>query len=121
MGTTYATAVTGGVRVRETASSEEGVKILDVLEEAGRIKVDKEAEAVDGWVPVKVDDQVGYVSEEYVTVELELGKAISIEEEQAAIAAAEAERAAKEFLRRTQAASANAAGQNACQRTAGCR
>ena len=36
------------------------------------------------------------VSEEYVTVELELGKAISIEEEQAAIAAAEAERAAKE-------------------------
>lgn len=100
VGTTYATAVTGGVRVRETASSEEGVKILDVLEEAGRIKVDKEAEAVDGWVPVKVDDQVGYVSEEYVTVKLELGKAISIEEEQAAIAAAEAERAAKEAAAR---------------------
>ena len=96
VGTTYATAVTGGVRVRESASSQEDVKILDVLEEEGKIKVDKDAETVEGWVPVKVDDQIGYVSEEYVMVELELGKAISIEEEQAAIAAAEAEQAAKE-------------------------
>lgn len=96
LGTTYATAVTGGVRVRETASSEEGVTILDVLEEGGKIKVDKEAEAVDGWVGVKVNDTTGYVSADYVTVELELGKAISIEEERAAIEAAEAERKAKE-------------------------
>lgn len=96
LGTTYATAVTGGVRVRETASSEEGVTILDVLEEGGKIKVDKEAEAVDGWVCVKVGDVAGYVSAEYVNVELELGKAISVEEERAAIEAAEAERRAKE-------------------------
>ncbi len=96
LGTTYATAVTGGVRVRETASSEEGVTILDVLEEGGKIKVDKEAEATDGWVCVKVGDTTGYVSADYVTVELELGKAISIEEERAAIEAAEAERRAKE-------------------------
>ncbi len=96
LGTTYATAVTGGVRVRETASSEEGVTILDVLEEGGKIKVDREAEAVDGWVCVKVGDTTGYVSADYVTVELELGKAISIEEERAAIEAAEAERKAKE-------------------------
>ena len=96
LGTTYATAVTGGVRVRETASSEEGVTILDVLEEGGKIKVDKEAEAVDGWVCVKVGDAAGYVSAEYVNVELELGKAISVEEERAAIEAAEAERSAKE-------------------------
>ena len=96
LGTTYATAVTGGVRVRETASSEEGVTILDVLEEGGKIKVDKEAEAVDGWVCVKVGDAAGYVSAEYVNVELELGKAISVEEERAAIEAAEAERRAKE-------------------------
>lgn len=96
LGTTYATAVTGGVRVRETASSEEGVTILDVLEEGGKIKVDKEAETTDGWVCVKVGDTTGYVSADYVTVELELGKAISIEEERAAIEAAEAERKAKE-------------------------
>ncbi|NBH15520.1 spore cortex-lytic protein [Lachnospiraceae bacterium] len=94
LGTTYATAVTGGVRVRETPSAEENVKILDVLEEEGKIKVNKEAEQIEGWVPVKVDDQTGYVSAEFVNVELELGKAISIEEEQAMIAAEEAEKAA---------------------------
>ncbi len=96
LGTTYATAVTGGVRVRETPSAEEDVKILDVLEEEGKIKVNKEAEQTDGWVPVTVDDQTGYISAEYVTVELETGKAISIEEEQAMIAAAEAEKAAEQ-------------------------
>ncbi len=111
VGTTYATAITGGVRVRESASSEEDVKILDVLEEEGRIKVDKDAETVDGWVPVKVDDQVGYVSEEYVTVEMELGKAISIEEERAAIAAAEAEQAAKEAAARKSSGQQNSGSQ----------
>lgn len=96
VGTTYATATTGGVRVRETASAEEDITILDVLEEGGKIKVDTEAEAVEGWVCVKVNDKTGYVSAEYVEVELELGKAISVEEERAAIEAAEAERKAKE-------------------------
>lgn len=95
LGTTYATAVTGGVRVRESASSAEDTTILDVLEEGGKIKVDTAAEAVEGWVAVKTGDQTGYVSAEFVTVELELGKAISIEEERAAIAAAEAEKAKK--------------------------
>lgn len=101
VGTTYATATTGGVRVRETASSEEETRILDVLEEGGKIKVDTEAEAVDGWVCVKLDDTTGYVSAEYVNVELELGKAISVEEERAAIEAAEAERKAKEAAQST--------------------
>ncbi len=96
VGTTYATATTGGVRVRETASAEEDVTILDVLEEGGKIKVDTEAEAIEGWVCVKVNDKAGYVSADYVDVELELGKAISVEEERAAIEAAEAERKAKE-------------------------
>ncbi len=96
LGTTYATAVTGGVRVRETASAEESVTILDVLEEGGKIEVNKDAETVDGWVCVKVNDTTGYVSKEFVEVELELGRAISIEEERAAIAAAEEERRAQE-------------------------
>ena len=95
LGTAYATATTGGVRVRQAESSAEDTPILDVLEEGGKIKVEKGAEAAEGWVPVKVDDQIGYVSEEFVTVDIELGKAISIEEEQAAIAAAEAEAEAK--------------------------
>ena len=95
VGTTYATAVTGGVRVRETTSASEDTEILDVLEEGGKIKVDTEAETAEGWVPVKLEEGTGYVSEEFVEVELKLGKAISIEEERAAIAAAEAEKAKK--------------------------
>ena len=95
VGTTYATAVTGGVRVRETTSASEETEILDVLEEGGKVKVDTEAEAAEGWVPVKLEEGTGYVSAEFVDVELKLGKAISIEEERAAIAAAEAEKAKK--------------------------
>lgn len=95
VGTTYAIAVTGGVRVRENTSTSEDTTILDVLEEGGKIKVDTEAEAEEGWVAVKMEEGVGYVSAEYVNVELKLGKAISIEEERAAIAAAEAEEAKK--------------------------
>lgn len=94
-GTTYAIAASGGVRVRAEASAADGVEILTVMEEGGKLKVDKEAQPIEGWVTVKCDDKTGYVSAEFVNVELELGKAISIEEEKAAIAAAEAEKAAK--------------------------
>lgn len=94
-GTTYAIAVSGGVRVRAEASSADGVEILTVMEEGGKLKVDKEAPQVEGWVAVKCNDKTGYVSGEFVNVDLELGKAISIEEERAAIAAAEAEKAKK--------------------------
>ena len=66
VGTTYATAVTGGVRVRETTSASEDTEILDVLEEGGKIKVDTEAETAEGWVPVKLEEGTGYVSEEFV-------------------------------------------------------
>lgn len=94
-GVTYATAVTGGVRVRALASTAEDIEILDVLEEGKKVTVDKEAAGVEGWVAIKTNDKTGYVNAEYVTVDLELGKAISIEEERAAIAAAEAEKAKK--------------------------
>ena len=102
-GTVYAIAVSGGVRVRAEASAADGVEILTVMEEGGKLKVDKEAQPIEGWVAVKCEDKSGYVSAEFVNVELELGKAISIEEEKAAIAAAEAEKAEKE---RAQQASA---------------
>lgn len=95
VGTVYATAVTGGVRIREQASTSEDTTVMDVLEEGGKAKVDTEAEAPEGWVVVKMEEGVGYVSADYVDVELKLGKAISIEEERAAIAAAEAEKAKK--------------------------
>ena len=96
LGTVYATASTGGLRVRAQANSEEETEIVHVLEEGEKIKVDTEAEAPEGWVAVKNSDTTAYVSAEFVTVELKLGKAISIEEEREAIRRAEEEAAAKQ-------------------------
>ena len=93
-GTVYATALTGGLRVRAEASATEGTSIVHVLEEGKRLKVDTAATAPEGWIAVICFDKTAYVSAEYVSVELELGKAISIEEEQAAIRKAEQEKAA---------------------------
>lgn len=96
LGTVYATASTGGLRVRAQANSEEETEIVHVLEEGEKIKVDTEAEAPEGWVAVKNSDTTAYVNAEFVTVELKLGKAISIEEEREAIRRAEEEAAAKQ-------------------------
>ena len=58
--------------------------------------VDTDAEAEDGWVAVKYKGQTAYVSADYVTTELALGEAVTIEEEKAALAKkAEEEAAAK--------------------------
>lgn len=100
LGTTYATAATGGLRVRAEASAAEEITIVDVLEEGEKIKVDTAAAAPEGWVAVLCSDTTAYVSAEYVTVELELGKAISIEEELAAIKKAEEEKAAREAAKK---------------------
>lgn len=94
-GTVYATSLTGGLRVRAEASSAEETGIVDVLGEGDKLKVDMEAEAPEGWVAVQCSDTTAYVSAEYVSVELKLGKAISIEEERAAIQKAQEEAAKK--------------------------
>lgn len=94
-GTVYATALTGGLRVRQQADASEEVKVCAVLDEGEKVKVNVGAEAPEGWVAVLYSDEAAYVSAEYVSVELELGKAISIEEELAAIRKAEEEEAAR--------------------------
>ena len=78
------------------------------MEEGGKLEVDTEAEQKEGWIAVKTEEGSGYVSADYVNTELELGKAISIEEELAAIAAAEAEEA--ERARQEQAAQQQESG-----------
>lgn len=66
-----------------------------------------------GWIKVALDEeQVGYVSSDYVYIDYVYETAITIEEEQAAIAAAEAEAAAAQA-----AAEAEAAAQAAAQQT----
>ena len=82
---------TDGLRVRREASEE--ASVLAAVSTGMSLTVDTEAETVDGWVAVSYKGDTAYVSAEYVTVELALGEAITIEEERAAQAKA-AEQAA---------------------------
>lgn len=91
---TVATVSVQGLRIRAAAS--EDAEVLKQVDANAELIVDEEAEAVDGWVAVKyTDDVTGYVAADYVTVDLDLGTALSAEEI-AAKEAAEAEQKAKE-------------------------
>lgn len=91
--TTYATAKEGGVRVRLSADTEGG--ILTVMAQGDTLEVDTQPQAVEGWVAVKSEGTVGYVSADLVDVSLNTGKGITVQEEQEAIAAAKAKEEAE--------------------------
>lgn len=85
---------TDSLRVRSEADEE--ADIVKVVGKGEELTADADAEEVDGWIAVEVDKETCYVSAEFVTVRFDTGKAITIEEELAAIRAAEeAEAAAK--------------------------
>ena len=86
--TTYAKAIEGGIRVRAAADANSA--IYTVLAVGDTIEVDTAAEAMAGWGAVLYDGSTGYVSSDYVDVSMDMGTAVTIEEEQAAIAAAKA-------------------------------
>ena len=91
---TEAQVNTNGLRVRNAAS--EDASVITAVSEGTTLTVDTDAETEDGWVAVKYKGQTAYVSADYVTTELALGEAITIEEEKAALAKkAEEEAAAK--------------------------
>ncbi len=92
----YATVNTDGLRLRSEPSEEAG--IVTTASTGEKLKVDKEAEAIDGWVAVKTSDATAYVSADYVDVALNLGTALSneeVKEKEAAKAAEEAKKAGK--------------------------
>lgn len=102
---TYATVQADGLRIRQKAS--ENSIALEAAFKGDKLLVNEKAKKKDGWVVIKFNDGKGYVAEEFVKVGLGVGEAISIEEEQAMIAAQKkAEQAA---LRSTSASSASAA------------
>lgn len=107
-----ATVQADGLKVRETADPEAAV--LNVVYQNETYKV---LERQDEWVKIETSAGSGYVSAEFVSVELKTGKAISIEEELEAIRiqqekeAEEARRAEQE--RERQAAQQRAASQQA--------
>ncbi len=92
VGTRIATVNTTTLRVRKEASTESPIVALVPVGE--ELKVKKET---DGWVKVSVNnEEIGYVSADYVNFSTEYEEAISIQEEQERLAAEEAARAAAE-------------------------
>ena len=80
-----------GLRIRSSADPD--ASVLAAVSTGMTFPLDADAETVDGWVAIDYKGTTGYVSAEYVTMELALGEAVTIEEEQAAAAKAAAEAA----------------------------
>ncbi len=91
----YATVEADGLRLRSEPHEEGGV--VTTAANGDKLKVDKAAEAADGWVAVYTADETAYVSADYVDVTLNLGTALNSEEVAAKEAReAEAAKAAEE-------------------------
>ena len=109
-----ATVNTDGLRVRETANTES--KALEVADQGKTYQVDRAAQAPDGWIAVVSDSQTGYIAADYATRSLNTRVGITIEEEQAQIAAQkEAERKVAE--EKAAAEAAKAAKKNTSENT----
>ncbi len=78
--TLVATSLTGGLRIRAEGNTE--AKILKNVEEGAKLDVvaDAEIEGVE-WIHVQyAEEKTGYVAAEYVSVEFELGEAMTMDE-----------------------------------------
>ncbi len=78
--TLVATSLTGGLRIRSEASTE--AKILKNVEQGAKLDVveDTETEGTE-WIQVQyAEEKTGYVSAEFVNIQLELGEAMTMEE-----------------------------------------
>ena len=104
-----ATVNTDGLRVREAADTNS--KALDVADQGKTYQVDRAAQAQDGWIAVVCDSQTGYIAADYATRSLNTRVGITIEEEQAQIAAQ------KEAERKAAAEAAKAAKKNTSENT----
>ena len=96
---TVATVTTNGLRIRGEAS-EDGA-VYKAANEGDQLVVDTQAQPIDGWITVSYKGNTAYVSSEYVTVELQVGKAISTEEEQEMLRRQAEEEAAKRAAQTT--------------------
>ena len=86
---TIATVNTDGLRLRSKQSTEKG-KVITAVASGTKLKVKTKEKTKDGWVAVVYDNDLCYVSEDYVDVSLKTGKGVTLEEEAAKKAAEEA-------------------------------
>lgn len=75
---TVAVCTTEGLRVREGMSTES--EVVGLLEEGNSVVVDTAAQTEAGWVAVIYESKTCYVSADYVTVSMNIGEALTIEE-----------------------------------------
>ena len=89
---TVAKVTIDGLRVRKSPAEDAGV--VKTVVTGDKFKVNEKANKTDGWVAIKVDSDTCYVSADYVTLSLDTGKAVTLEEEAAAQKAEEEKKAA---------------------------
>lgn len=89
---TVAKVTIDGLRVRKSPAEDAGV--VKTVVTGDKFKVNKKVNKTDGWVAIKVDSDTCYVSADYVTLSLDTGKAVTLEEEAAAQKAEEEKKAA---------------------------
>ena len=106
---TVAKVTIDGLRVRKSPAEDAGV--VKTVVAGDEFKVNKKANKTDGWVAVKVDGDTCYVSADYVTLSLDTGKAVTIEEEIAAQKAEEEQKAAEAQKAATSNSSSSSNGQ----------
>lgn len=87
---TEAEIQTNGLRIRSEANME--ASVIAAVSTGTSLTVDTEAASEEGWVAVDYAGETGYVSAEYVTTELAVGEAITIEEEREELARIEEEK-----------------------------
>ena len=106
-----------GLRIRKAPDTD--AEVVKTVASGEHMDVNTKAEETDGWIAVKVGSDTCYVSEDYVTVTLDTGKAVTIEEEQAAIKAAEEKKAAEEAKKNASvsAEKKSSSGQSASSQT----
>ena len=89
---TVAKVTIDGLRVRKSPAEDAGV--VKTVVTGDKFKVNKKANKTDGWVAIKMDSDTCYLSADYVTLSLDTGKAVTLEEEAAAQKAEEEKKAA---------------------------
>lgn len=102
---TVAKVTIDGLRVRKSPAEDAGV--VKTVVTGDKFKVNKKANKTDGWVAIKVDSDTCYVSADYVTLSLDTGKAVTLEEEAAAQKAEEEKKAAAAQTASSSSASSN--------------
>lgn len=106
--TTYAKSTAEGLRVREKADTDS--KVFTVLNKGEKLTVDKKAEEAEGWVAVKYNGKTAYISDDYSEVSQQIGKAMTLEEEQKMIEKQEAKKRAAEAAEQKQLQASQGSG-----------